>query len=344
MGGAMLKLQKKKLWTQSVDIHSKCNDTMGTPRILSFTSEDITNAAAALVRGDLVVFPTETVYGLGANAYSNEAVQKIFVTKGRPSDNPLIVHVSDVEEVEKVVQDIPDYARKLFSLWPGPLTLVLQKTDRISLKATAGGQTVGVRIPNHEGTRSFLRACGVPVAAPSANISTRPSSTTLAHVLSDFTDASHVFGVFDGGASEVGIESTVVDCTGDAPVILRPGVITADVIEQTCGVPVVFANDTDDAPRAPGMKYKHYAPDARISLVDPITLDPQMLRGHTVVYSVLPDDTRPFPVLLISEQNVYAVFRQADVDRVEHIIILDTPELRARAGLYNRIVKAAEGE
>ncbi len=317
---------------------------MGAPKVLSFTQKDIADAAAAIVRGDLVVFPTETVYGLGANAYSDEAVQKIFATKGRPSDNPLIVHVADVSDVEVVVQDIPDYARKLFSLWPGPLTLVLQKVDRVSLAATAGGETVGVRIPNHDGTRAFLRACGVPVAAPSANISTRPSSTTLSHVLSDFVDKPFVYSVFDGGASDVGIESTVVDCTGDAPVILRPGVITSDVIEQTCGVPIAFANDIDGAPRAPGMKYKHYAPDARISLVDPSLLDPHMLGGHTVVYSVVPDDTRPFPVLLISEQNVYAVFRQADVDGVEHIIILDTPELRARAGLYNRIVKAAEEE
>ena len=314
------------------------------PRILSFTLEDISNAATALVRGDLVVFPTETVYGLGANAYSDEAVKKIFITKGRPSDNPLIVHVADVADVEKVVQDIPDYARKLFSLWPGPLTLVLQKVDRISLVATAGGETVGVRIPNHDGTRAFLRACGVPVAAPSANISTRPSSTTLSHVLSDFVDKPLVCGVFDGGASEVGIESTVVDCTGESPVILRPGVITAEVIEQTCGLSVVFAHTLGDVPRAPGMKYKHYAPDARISLVEPGILDPHMLSGHTLVYSVVPDDTRPFPVLLISEQNVYAVFRQADMDGVEHIIILDTPELRARVGLYNRILKASEEE
>lgn len=317
---------------------------MGTPRILSFTLEDITDAATALVRGDLVVFPTETVYGLGANAYSDEAVEKIFITKGRPSDNPLIVHVADVEDVTMVVQDIPDYARKLFSLWPGPLTLVLQKVDRISLAATAGGETVGVRIPNHDGTREFLRACGVPVAAPSANISTRPSSTTLSHVLSDFADKPFVYGVFDGGASEVGIESTVVDCTGESPVILRPGVITAEVIEQACGLSVVFAHTLGDMPRAPGMKYKHYAPDARISLVEPDILDPYMLDGYTLVYSVVPDDTRPFPVLLISEQNVYSVFRQADIDGVEHIIILDTPELRARAGLYNRILKASEEE
>lgn len=316
---------------------------MGVPRILSFTSEDISNAAAAIVRGDLVVFPTETVYGLGANAYSDEAVQKIFVTKGRPSDNPLIVHVADIEDVDMVVQDIPDYARTLFSLWPGPLTLVLSKIGRISLIATAGGQTVGVRIPNHDGTRAFLRAAGVPVAAPSANISTRPSSTMVSHVLSDFVDKPFVYGVFDGGPSEVGIESTVVDCTGGLPVILRPGVITAEMIEQTCGLTVIFAHTQDDTLRSPGMKYKHYAPDAHISLIEPDALDPQMLGGHTLVYSVVPDDTRPFPVLLLSEQNVYAVFRQADVDNIEHIIILDTPELRARTGLYNRILKAAEG-
>lgn len=314
---------------------------MGVGKILHFNQEDIKDAAAAIVRGDLVVFPTETVYGLGANAYSDEAIEKIFLTKGRPSDNPLIVHIADVDQLSMVVCNVPDYAKKLYVLWPGPLTLVLQKQDQISVLATAGRQTVGVRIPNHDGARAFLRACGVPLAAPSANISTRPSGTRFEHIIEDFADSKHIFGVFDGGNSEIGIESTVVDCTGDNPVILRPGVITSQMVEEVSGLKVCGLVNDSKAPRAPGMKYKHYSPNAKVHLVLPDDSRLVSLVNSEVIFSVteLVDKN----AVIISERSLYADFRSADVRGVSDIFIVDTPELRSREGLYNRILKAVEG-
>jgi L-threonylcarbamoyladenylate synthase len=234
-------------------------------------------AAVALARGDLVAFPTETVYGLGADALNNQAVARIFQVKGRPPDNPLIVHGADLATLEPLVRQIPPLARLLLEkLSPGPLTLVLRRAAHVPDLVTAGLDTVAVRIPDHPVALSLLRLAGVAVAAPSANRSGRPSPTQAWHVLQDFRD--RIPYLIDGGPCRYGLESTVVDMTGEQPVILRPGSVTAATIEQLTGLETLTAAEAaarartglerQNAPRAPGMKYRHYAPRAAVFILD----------------------------------------------------------------------------
>lgn len=230
----------------------------------------IKQAAALLAQNETVAFPTETVYGLGGNARNDEAVKKIFEAKGRPSDNPLIIHIADREQLEGIVESVPASADKLMeAFWPGPLTIIFNKKDgQLSETATAGLNTVGIRMPDHPVALAILRESGVPVAAPSANRSGRPSPTTAGHVEEDLN--GRIAGIVDGGPTGVGVESTVLDCTGGIPVILRPGGVTKEQLEQVVGE--VAADpalaDEKEAPRSPGMKYRHYAPDAPLYIVE----------------------------------------------------------------------------
>lgn len=222
--------------------------------------------------GGIVAFPTETVYGLGANAYSQTAVKKIYEAKGRPSDNPLIVHLADIGDIPKVAREIPEDAKKIIERFaPGPFTLILKKQPDIPDIVTAGLDTVGVRIPENEVARAFIKAAEVPIAAPSANISGKPSPTKAEHVISDLNGKADA--IIKGGASSVGVESTIIDVTGEIPTILRPGGITKEDILSVCGK--VEIDDTvlsglkeNETPKCPGMKYKHYAPDAEITVVE----------------------------------------------------------------------------
>ena len=230
---------------------------------------DLAEAAASLKYGELVAFPTETVYGLGANAYSDQAVLSIFKTKGRPSDNPLIVHVPDLESCLSFVEQPDPLVYKLAAaFWPGPLSIVLpiRADSGLSHLVTAGLQSVGVRVPNHPVALSLLRMAGVPVAAPSANKSGSPSPTTAAHVRSDFP---HV-RVLDGGPCSVGLESTVVKVHEGRIYILRPGGVTKIALEICSGESAVEAFQTTaiERPEAPGMKYRHYAPKASVHIFD----------------------------------------------------------------------------
>ncbi len=221
-------------------------------------------AAEALAAGALVVFPTETVYGLGANACIPQAVQAIYDIKGRPADNPLIVHLSHPRLIETVVARIPTYAELLIERFvPGPLTLVLPRGGSLTSLVSAGLPTVAVRCPSHPVAQAFLAMAGVPVAAPSANVSGRPSPTRVEHVLQDL--GGRVPFVIDAGTSDVGLESTVLDVSGEAPVLLRPGAVTAREIEEACGLPVLIADvPAVGAVRSPGVKYRHYAPHATV--------------------------------------------------------------------------------
>ena len=230
--------------------------------------------AAEIIRsGGLVAIPTETVYGLGANAMDEAAVAKIFVAKGRPQDNPLIIHISCVEELERYCHDIPQTAYLLAErFWPGPLTMVLPVKDCIPKRTTAGLDTVAVRCPKTAVTRALIAEAGVPIAAPSANISGKPSTTTAKHVLHDYGEDGKIDAIIDGGACEVGVESTIVDLTGALPRLLRPGGVTPEELRNLLGdleidkaVLVQISNDT--VVRAPGMKYKHYAPSAEVFIV-----------------------------------------------------------------------------
>ena len=235
--------------------------------------------AAALIRdGELVAFPTETVYGLGADALRPEASAKIYEAKGRPSDNPLIVHISKFEDLERIAKEIPGRAKQLAdAFWPGPLTMVVWKNENVPYTTTGGMETVAVRMPNHPVALSLISESGCLIAAPSANTSGKPSPTEASHVALDMN--GRIPMILDGGAVGIGIESTIVDLTEEKPMILRPGYITKQMLEEVLGEeviidPGILATDTTDPsqagqrPKAPGMRYKHYAPKADLSLVE----------------------------------------------------------------------------
>ncbi|MDF2855416.1 MAG: tRNA threonylcarbamoyladenosine biosynthesis protein [Neobacillus sp.] len=230
----------------------------------------VVDAAHFLRENEVVALPTETVYGLGGNAESDEAVAKIFTAKGRPSDNPLIIHIADKQQLTRFVKEVPVKAERLMDkFWPGPLTIIFKKKDGVlSEKATAGLDTVAVRLPDHPVALALLQACQLPIAAPSANSSGKPSPTNAGHVLDDLN--GKIAGVLDGGPTGVGVESTVIDCTESIPVILRPGGVTKEQIEAVVGEVTLDPALLDEAskPKSPGMKYKHYAPNAPLYLVN----------------------------------------------------------------------------
>lgn len=221
--------------------------------------------------GGLVSFPTETVYGLGANAFDEKAALSVFEAKGRPADNPLIVHLTDSSQLDTVAQDIPPMAYKLFEAFsPGPLTVILKKRDTIPFAVTAGLDTVAVRIPSHPIARALISAAGVPIAAPSSNLSGRPSPTKAEHVIADMN--GRIDAIIDGGACSIGVESTVIELSTGTVNILRPGGITKSelmtVIEKVTVDKHVTEQVADgEAPKSPGMKYKHYAPDAEVTVI-----------------------------------------------------------------------------
>lgn len=238
---------------------------------LTDSPADLEQAASLLRDGELVAIPTETVYGLAADAENGPAVARIFAAKGRPMDNPLIVHIADLETLPRLVAEIPETAIKLAdAYWPGPLTMIFPKGPRIPDEVSAGLSTVAVRMPSHPVARTLIRASGRSLAAPSANRSGSPSPTTAAHVLADLE--GRIAAVVDGGECSVGVESTVVLMTGDRPRLLRPGGVTVEMLERVAGPveidPAVTSRLAEGAEAAsPGMKYKHYAPKARVVIV-----------------------------------------------------------------------------
>lgn len=237
-----------------------------------FGKEGISEAAEILKGGGLVAFPTETVYGLGGNGLDKEAAKKIYAAKGRPSDNPLILHVSSIEEVYPLVKALPEKAKKLMeAFWPGPLTLVLPKSDLVPKESTGGLETVALRSPENALTLSLIRACGFPIAGPSANLSGRPSPTEASHVFEDL--GGRIEGILEDGAVGIGVESTIVDLSENCPTLLRPGAITIEDLEEVLGEkvaidPTLLGKSMAEGftPKAPGMKYRHYAPKAEMIL------------------------------------------------------------------------------
>lgn len=229
-------------------------------------------AGEIIAGGGLVAFPTETVYGLGASAVDSGAAEKIYAAKGRPSDNPLIVHVCSFEQIEELAENIPAYAKKLMqSFMPGPLTLILKKKSCIPDEVTANMDTVGIRFPSNPVAAALIKCSGVPIAAPSANISGKPSPTTARDVMEDMN--GKIECIIDGGSCSVGVESTILDASGERPVLLRPGGITVDMIKEICpelkiDSHVLKSVAPDEQPKCPGMKYKHYAPDAEVTVIE----------------------------------------------------------------------------
>lgn len=327
----------------------------------------IAQAAAVLQEGGLVAFPTETVYGLGANATDASAISKIYEAKGRPSDNPLIVHVADRGELEQIVRAIPSKAEALMErFWPGPLTLVLPKLPAVPDAVTGGLPTVAVRMPDHPIALALIRAAGVPVAAPSANVSGRPSPTSADHVVEDM--AGRIPMIIDGGETGVGLESTVLDLTVDPPVLLRPGGVTVEMLRAVIGeVEVdrtVHGAEAGAAPRSPGMKYRHYSPQAQVILIDGPVLQMQAkIRDLTyefqeegrrvgVMSSVESRGAYQAPVVLeygsredlaSMAGNLFSTLRAFDRHKVDVILAEGVPATGIGLAIMNRLKRAAGG-
>lgn len=271
----------------------------------------IAEAAAVIRAGGLVAFPTETVYGLGAAATDAAAVAKIFAAKGRPSDNPLIVHVADREMLAQVAKTLPPKADTLIErFWPGPLTLVLPKLPAVPDSVTCKLPTVGVRMPDHPVALALIRAAGVPIAAPSANRSGRPSPTSADHVIEDLAGRTEI--ILDGGETGVGLESTVIDMTTDPPVLLRPGGVTIEQLRDAIGTVLVDRSingaEVGDTPRSPGMKHKHYAPQAPVILVNGPVLQMQA-KIRDLIYEYAEEGQKVGIMCSAESRGVY----QADV-------------------------------
>ncbi|UMY54448.1 threonylcarbamoyl-AMP synthase [Paenibacillus peoriae] len=332
----------------------------------------IREAAVLLQAGETVAFPTETVYGLGADARSTKAVEAVFAAKGRPSDNPLIVHVSDADQLEGMVAEINDTARALMNMfWPGPLTLVLPVVPQaLSSRVTAGLDTVGVRMPDHPIALRLIAEAGCPLAAPSANRSGRPSPTLAQHVREDLE--GRIGGILDGGPTGVGLESTVVQAADDGTVtILRPGGVTAEQLAAVARAvvldPALAATPGEDAdspaPRSPGMKYTHYAPRGRLSVVQGpssvevtgwirAALAEASARGERTAVLAFDEHTAGYAgervytlgkldALHEAAQRLYGVLRRCDEDGVTYILAESCPPKGLGDAVMNRLLKAA---
>lgn len=295
----------------------------------------IAQAARVIKNGGLVSFPTETIYGLGANGLDPEAVKKIFLAKGRPQDNPLILHVASVEQVTDLVQEIPESAKLLMNkFWPGPLTLIFKKSDLVPDSVSCGLDTVAVRMPDNKVALELINACGCPLSAPSANISGRPSPTQAIHVMDDLS--GKVDMVLDGGEVDIGIESTVLDLTQTPPQILRPGKVTQEDIEGLLGP--IGEHLKSNTPRAPGMKYTHYSPSAKVFIVHSQEEENVFLKNN-------PD--KKIMILNYADEkemasNLFKDFREADKKCFDCIVVYAITETSFGRAIMDRLKKASE--
>ena len=271
-------------------------------------------AGDILKKGGLVAFPTETVYGLGGDALSPAASAKIYAAKGRPSDNPLIVHIADQGALELLAREVPETAKRLADhFWPGPLTMILPKSDIVPRETTGGLDTVAIRMPSHPAAYELIRSSGIYIAAPSANTSGRPSPTTAAHVMEDLD--GRIDMVIDGGKVEIGLESTIIDLTGDIPTILRPGYITKKQLEAVIGHvevdPAIITGNYDPnlRPKAPGMKYRHYAPKGELTIVEGGREDVAMVINHLTAEN----DAAGLKTAVIASEENMDLYRAAQV-------------------------------
>ena len=320
---------------------------------------DLGRAGELIRRGQLVAFPTETVYGLGASAYDSDAALSVFAAKGRPADNPLIVHVAEPEDAENIAFTSELYYKLAERFMPGPLTVILPKKDVIPFSVTAGLDSVAVRCPAHPIANALIRAAGVPIAAPSANKSGRPSPTTVAHVYEDMNGVIPM--IIDGGAADFGLESTVIKPDGDGCVILRPGAVTAEMLAECCrsvkiAEAVTNPEKAGDKPLSPGMKYKHYAPMAELTLIDAddgafYEYVKKNGDARTAVLCPSEDESKYAGMIPLSIgkrgditeycHRLFSLLREADEHGAERIFARLPSTDGESLAVYNRIIRAA---
>ncbi len=334
-------------------------------KIKDLSDPDLLWAAELIKKGEIVAFPTETVYGLGADALDPQAVKKIYVAKGRPSDNPLIVHIASVEQLYEVAAAVPETAELLAErFWPGPLTMILPKSEKIPPEITAGLDTVAIRMPNHPVALELIRKSGLPIAAPSANLSGKPSPTSAKHVAKDLY--GRIALILDGGETIVGLESTVLDLCGAIPTVLRPGGVTAEELRDVLGDVRIAAeiSDNDEKPRSPGMKYTHYKPAADVLLFEgPAARVAEKMNGMIARYK---QQGRKAGLLVTSElaamldagsceirlmgsrddlpgiaANIFALLREFDETDVDIILAEGLPGQDIGMAIMNRLSKAS---
>lgn len=337
-------------------------------RRLSYSQIDetmIEEAGRIIRKGGLVAFPTETVYGLGGDALNPESSKKIYAAKGRPSDNPLIVHIADKRDLHRIVREVPEKAKKLMeAFWPGPLTMIFYKNELVPQATTGGLDTVAVRMPSDRIAAAFIRAAGGFVAAPSANVSGRPSTTTATHVEEDLSGRIEM--ILDGGQAVIGLESTIVDMSVEPPVILRPGAVTKEMMEAVIGPlevdKAIIAPDSGVKPKAPGMKYRHYAPRADLAVVEGSTeaviaainqLAEEAETEGKRVGIIATDETKDrYPKGLVLSlgarkheeeiaQHLFEVLRDFDETDVDCIYSEAFDEASIGPAIMNRLLKAA---
>lgn len=316
--------------------------------------ETIERAASVIRKGGLVAFPTETVYGLGADATNEQAILGIFQAKARPADNPLIVHISDSEMLASVVTNVSENTERLIErFWPGPLTLVLKRTSEVAPSVSAGLDTVAVRMPESQIALELIRRSRVPIAAPSANLSGRPSPTRAEHVERDLR--GRIDMILDGGETKIGIESTVLDMTSEPPLVLRPGWITSEQIAEVVG-PVATTFSEDELKRSPGTRHRHYSPNARVILIENVPREriedicrkhledgPIAFLGHTRIDI---DDSDFHSLILGSNaedyaRSIYSALRELDEKRPRVIIVEGINESGEGAAVMDRLRRAA---
>ncbi len=332
----------------------------------NFKDEELLEAAEILRNGGLVAIPTETVYGLGANALDESASKKIYEAKGRPSDNPLIAHISCMDELQALVKEIPEAGQKLAEkYWPGPLTMIFPKKEIVPYGTTGGLETVAVRMPSDPVANRLIKLAGIPVAAPSANTSGRPSPTKAEHVVEDMNGKIEM--IIDSGEVGIGVESTIVDVSGEVPMLLRPGAITMEMLRETLGEveidPAILGPmSADMKPKAPGMKYRHYAPQAEMTLVEGemekvvefINREAKLaLEAGKKVGIICTEESRELYTCGILEvigsreheetvaHNLFAVLRDFDDRKVDCIFSESFSKDRLGQAIMNRLCKAA---
>lgn len=311
----------------------------------TFLTKSSIEAAEFVKRGGIVAFPTETVYGLGANVFDEAAIAKIFAAKQRPNDNPLIAHVGNLEQIKLLVSEITPNARKFIeAFFPAPLTLVLPKSAQVPLTATANLETIGVRMPKSELAREFLKACETPIVAPSANLSGKPSPTTWQAVYEDLN--GRVDCILQGAMTEIGLESTVVDCTTDAPLVLRSGAISLENLQKVVPETHHYQIRKDEQAKSPGLKHRHYSPTAQVVLISDSGF--QIPDSKSKAFIGLNEPKQQFDLIKICASveeyahEVFAFFRECDRRKIGAIYCETVAETGIGAALADRLKRAAE--